>query len=113
MPAAAGSLLIVLAAPVFAIAGWSIASWALAAVLWFAGELFAFAMQRLPTGYDHLASSGFVGFAMTIRMIVTAGVLIAVAASNEDLVVPAALLFLAAYSLELGLMLSLYFGTRQ
>ena len=38
------------------------------------------------------------------------GILIAVAASDESLALPAGLLFIAAYSLELVLSLLLYFG---
>jgi hypothetical protein len=110
LPAAAGSLLVLLAPPVFVAAGWSLAAWALGAALWFAGEAFAFAIGRLPLSLDNLASSGFVGIAMTFRVIVVMVVLIAVAASNGPLALPAGLLFVAAYSLELALSLLLYFG---
>ncbi len=112
-PSAAGSLVILLALPVFAAAGWSLGAWALAAALWAAGEAFAFAIGRLPLSLNNLVSSGFVGVAMTFRVIVVMVVLIAVAASNESLALPAGLLYIAAYSLELALSLLLYFGSKR
>lgn len=112
LPAAAASLVVVLALPVFAAAGWRLAAWVLAAALWFAAEAFAFAIGRLPVGYRHLVSSGFVGVAMTFRMIAVAAVLIGVAVSDRALALPAGLLYIAAYSLELALSLVLYFGGR-
>ncbi len=110
LPAAAGSLTVLLALPVFAAAGWRLDAWGLGAVLWFVGEAFAFAIGRLPLSLSNLASSGVVGVAMTFRVIVVMVVLIAVAASNKELALPAGLLFIAAYSLELALSLLLYFG---
>lgn len=110
LPATAGSLLVLAALPVFAAAGWSLAAWGLGAALWFAGEAFAFAVGRLPLSLGHLVSSGFVGVAMTFRVIIVMVVLIAVAASDQALALPAGLLFVAAYSLELALSLLLYFG---
>jgi hypothetical protein len=109
-PAAASSLVVLLALPVFAAAGWRLGAWGLGAALWFAGEAFAFAISRLPLSLGNLVSSGFVGFAMTFRVIVVMIVLIAVAASDKSLAFPAGLLFIAAYSLELALSLLLYFG---
>ena len=40
-PTIAGGAIIVLALPIFAIAGWPMRGWALAAVLWVASEIFA------------------------------------------------------------------------
>lgn len=110
IPAAAGTLLVALALPVFLAADWGIGSWVLAASLWVAGEIFAFAVSRLPLGLDNLASSGVAGVATTFRVIAVMVVLIAVAVSNKGLAVPAALLYVLAYSLELTLSLILYFG---
>ena len=110
LPAAAGSLVVLLALPVFAAAGWRLGGWGLGAALWFAGEAFALVIARLPLSLNNLASSGFVGVAMTFRVIVVMVVLIAVAASDTALALPAGLLFIAAYSLELALSLLLYFG---
>jgi hypothetical protein len=112
-PAAAGTLLVLLALPVFLAAGWSLASWGLAAALWAGGEVLAFALGKLPLGLDNLAASGMAGIGMTFRVIAVMVVLIAVAATDEALAVPAALLFIAAYTLELLLSLAAYFGGRR
>ena len=109
-PAAAGTLVVLLALPVFLAAGWGFASWGLAAALWVAGEVLAIALRRLPLGLDNLAASGMAGIGMTFRVIAVMVVLIAVAAKDESLAVPAALLFIAAYTLELALSLVSYFG---
>ena len=113
LPSAAGSLVVLLALPVFAAAGWSLGAWGLAAALWAAGEAFAFAVARLPLSLNNLVSSGFVGVAMTFRVIAVMVVLIAIAVSNESLALPAGLLYIAAYSLELALSLLLYFGRKR
>ena len=110
IPALAGTSVVVLGLPVFLAAGWSIAAWGLGASLWIAGEAAAFLIGRLPIGLDNLGSSGVVGVASTFRVIAVMVVLIAVAASNESLAVPAAALYILAYSLELALSLVLYFG---
>ena len=112
LPAAAGSLLVLLALPVFATAGWSLGAWWFAAALWFAGEAVGFALARVPLSLNNLVSSGLVGFAMTVRVIVVMVVLIAVAASNPSLALHAGLLYVAAYSLELALSLVFYFGNK-
>lgn len=112
-PALGGTLLVLLALPVFLAAGWSVSAWGLAAALWAGGELLAFALGRLPLGLDNLAASGMAGIGMTFRVIAVMVVLIAVAATNEELAVPAAALFIAAYTLELALSLVAYFAGRQ
>jgi hypothetical protein len=112
-PALAGTLVVVLALPVFLAAGWSLAAWGLAAALWAGGEALAFALGRLPLGLDNLAASGMAGIGMTFRVIAVMVVLIAVAATDEELAVPAAALFIAAYTLELALSLVTYFAGRQ
>ena len=112
LPSTAGSLVLLLGLPVFAAAGWSLGAWGLAAALWVAGEAFAFAVARLPLSLNNLVSSGLVGIAMTFRVIVVMFVLIAVAVSNESLALPAGLLYVAAYSVELALSLLLYFGSK-
>jgi hypothetical protein len=109
-PAAAATLVVLLALPVFVAAGWGLDSWGLAAALWVGGEVLAFALGRLPLGLDNLAASGMAGIGMTFRVIAVMVVLIAVAATNKELAVPAALLFIFAYTLELALSLVVYFG---
>ena len=111
-PALAGTAVVVLALPVFLAAGWPLAGWGLAAALWAAGEAFAFWLNRLPLGADHLAVSGVRAVAMTLRGIAVMVVLIAVAVSNEPVGLSAALLYVAAYTMELALSLVAYFGSK-
>ncbi len=49
-PALAGGGLILLALPVFAIVGWPLKGWALAAVLYVAAQLLGLLLTRLPLG---------------------------------------------------------------
>jgi hypothetical protein len=107
---AAGSV-ILLALPIFLIAGWPFGGWGLAAVVWVASELFSVMLQRLKLGTGNLPSSGVVAFGMMFRAIAVMVVLIAVAVSNTGVGVSAALLFALAYTLELGMSLLSYFGT--
>jgi hypothetical protein len=109
-PAAAGTLVVVLALPVLLAGGWGIASWGLAAGLWAGGEVLAFALRRLPLGLDNLAASGMAGIGMTLRVIAVMAVLIAVAATDKELALPAAVVFILAYTVELALSLLAYFG---
>jgi len=109
-PAVAAGALIILALPVFLIAGWRFGGWGLAAVVWVASELFSLMLQRLKVGTGNLARSGVVAFGMMFRAIAVMVVLIAVAVSDTSLGVSAALLFALAYTLELGLGLITYFG---
>jgi hypothetical protein len=110
VPAVAAGTVILLALPVFLVAGWPIGGWGLAAVVWIASEAFSFVLQRLKLGTGNLASSGVVAFGMMFRAIVVMVVLIAVAVSNTGVGVSAALLFAVAYTLELGVGLLAYFG---
>ena len=50
LPAVAGSAVVVLALPVFLLAGWNIKGWALGAVLWFGAQGFGLLLHRLRTG---------------------------------------------------------------
>lgn len=108
MLAAAG--LLVLALPVFVVAGLPLAGWLLGVTLWVAGEAFAMLMARIGLGADKLASSGVVGIGMTFRTVAIGVVLIAVAASDARLGLSAALLYAFAYTLELAVSLATYFG---
>ena len=112
LPAAAGSLLVLLALPVFAVTGWPLRAWGLAAALWVAGEGFALAVARIPLSLNNLVSSGLVGVAMSLRVIVVMFVLVAVAVSNGSLALHAGILYAAAYSVELAFSLLLYFGNK-
>jgi len=112
LPAVAGAAVIALGLPVFVAAGWPVAGWALAAVLWVAGELLSALLARLRLGLDNLAASGVVGIGMSFRAIAIGVVLVAVAASDARLGISAALLYAFAYTLELAVSLLSYFGNQ-
>ena len=114
VPLAAGTATVLLGLPVFVAAGWSLGAWALAAVLWAAGETFAWWIGRLPLGADNLVTSGIAGVGMTFRSIGVMVVLIAVTLSDRSLGIPAAGLYVLAYSVELATSLVVYFsGSRR
>ena len=109
-PALAGAGVIALALPVFAVADWPLEAWALAAVLWLAGQALSVLLARLRLGLGNLAASGVVGIGMSFRTIAIGVVLVAVAVSDARVGVAAALLYAAAYTLELAVSLVTYFG---
>jgi hypothetical protein len=110
VPFAAGAALFVVALPVFLVAGWSMKAWVLAAVLWLASEALGLALARLRVGVDATGSSGVVAFGMMFRAIAVMIVLLAVAVSHPHLALTAALLYAAAYTLELGVSLLTFFS---
>lgn len=109
VPALAGAGVIVLALPVFIVGGFPIGGWALAAVLWAAGEALGFWLSRLPTGADHLGTSGLVGIAMAFRGIGVMVALLAVTVADKGLGVSAVIVYALAYSLTLAISLLEYF----
>ena len=110
VPALAAAGVIVLALPIFLVAGWSLRGWALGAVLWVAAEALGLLLTRLRLGADNLAASGVVGIGMTFRPVAVMVVVIAVAASDAALGLAAGLLYACAYTVELAVGLALYFG---
>jgi hypothetical protein len=110
VPALAGAGVVVLALPVFLVAGFPLGGWALAAVLWAAGEALALWLGRLPTGADHLGSSGFVALAHSFRGIGVMVVLLAVTVASRDVGIAAVAVYALAYSLSLGAALVEYFS---
>jgi hypothetical protein len=113
VPALAGAAVVVLALPVFLVGGFPIGGWALAAVLWAAGEALGFWLARIPTGADHVKSSGLVAIAMSFRGIGVMAVLLAVTVANRGLGVSAVILYALAYSLTLGVSLIEYFSSEK
>src|SRR5437868_10007192 len=55
LPAIAGGIVVLLALPIFLIAGWRVSGWALGAVLWFGSEAFGAVLTRLRTRTGNLA----------------------------------------------------------
>jgi hypothetical protein len=109
-PAIAGGSVIVLALPVFVVAGWPLAAWALAAVLWAAAEAFAFVLTRLPDGADNLAAAGMRGIGTTSRALLVGVPLVAVTVEDEPIGIAAAGLYALAFTVELGVGLAQYFA---
>jgi hypothetical protein len=106
----AGGMLVVLALPVFLVAGWPLAGWALGAGLWLASQLVGLALNRAGIGEPTLRGSGIVAFGMMARGILLVLVLIFLAVIEPELALAAALVYAAAYTLELALSLTMYFG---
>ena len=106
----AGAGVVVLALPVFLVAHFSLGGWALAAVLWAAGEALAVWLAKLPTGADHLGMSGMVALAHSFRGIGVIVVLAAVTRGDRDVGIAALAVYALAYSLSLGVSLLEYFG---
>jgi hypothetical protein len=106
----AGGSVIALALPIFAVAGWPLQAWALAAVLWVAAEIFALVLARLPDSPDNLAAAGVRGIGTTSRALLVGVVLVIVTVSNETVGLAAALLYAIAFTVELGIGLATYFA---
>lgn len=110
-PALAGGGLILLALPVFAIAGWPLRGWALAAVLWAGAQALALLLARLPLDAGNLAASGVRGIGMSFRAFIVGIPLVAVTVADSSIGLAAALLYALAYTLELAVSLIAFFGS--
>jgi hypothetical protein len=110
LPVLGGALVLLVALPVFLIADWRLGGWALGAVLWFAMQSVNFLLARLKERAGNLAAAGVQGFGLFFKTLGLLVVLIAVAVSDARLAVAAALVYVLAYTLELGLSLIAYFG---
>jgi peptidoglycan/LPS O-acetylase OafA/YrhL len=106
----AGATVLALALPVFAIAGWELRAWALAAVLWLGATLFAYVLQRLAGGTDNLAAAGMRGIGTTSRGLLVGIPLVIVTVSDESIGIAAALLYAVVFTVELAVGLATYFG---
>ncbi|MDH4104456.1 MAG: hypothetical protein OEV29_13915 [Thermoleophilia bacterium] len=109
-PTIGGGLVIFLALPVFAVAGWPLKGWAIAAVLWVGAEVFALVLARLPSGADNLAAAGMRGIGTTSRALLVGIPLVIVTVSNESVGIAAAGLYAVAFTVELAVGLVTYFG---
>jgi len=110
VPAVGGGVVLLLALPVFLLADWRVAGWALAAVLWLAMQALNVLLARLRGAAGNLAAAGVQGFALFFKSIGLLVVLVAVAVTDPHLAVAAALTYALAYTFELGLSLVTYFG---
>ena len=111
LPAAAGGAIVLLALPVFLIAGWSLAGWGLAAVLWVAVHVLDVFLAHARARTGTVAASGMQAFGLFFKAIGLLAVLLAVAVAKPELAVAAVATYALAYTLELGLSLASYFGS--
>jgi hypothetical protein len=110
LPALGGALVIALALPVFLIAGWDLAGWALGAVLWLGLEAVELLLTRLRGDGSNVAASAVLAFGLTFKAVIVLAVLFATAVSHPQLALAGAVVYVLAYTFELGLSLASYFG---
>jgi hypothetical protein len=102
LPALAGGVVLLVALPIFLVAGWPMGGWALAAVLYAAVHVLDLVLVRLGNG-------GKV-FGVLFKALGLLVILVAVAASDKDLAIAAVLTYALAYTCEFGLSLAAYYG---
>jgi hypothetical protein len=110
LPALLGGVVVLLALPVFLVAGWPIGGWILAAVLYIGIHALDLLLARARPRTGNLAASGVQVFGLFLKSIGLLAVLVAVTVSNAGLGIAAALTYALAYTAELGLSLVVYFG---
>ncbi|HUK45012.1 MAG TPA: hypothetical protein VLV28_06940 [Gaiellaceae bacterium] len=109
-PSIAGGIVVAAALPVFLVAGWPVAGWVLAAILWVAGQAVSRVLQRVPLGMDNLAGSGAVALGRMVRTITAMVVLIAVTVMNQSVGISAAAVYAIAFTVEFATSLASYYG---
>ena len=112
VPALGGALVLLLALPVFLLAQWEIAGWALGAVLWLALEAIDLVLMRLRGKTGNVAASAVLAFGLSFKALAVLAVLVAAAATRPYLAVAAAVVYVLAYTFQLGLSLATYFGAK-
>lgn len=110
VPALAGAGVILIALPVFALAGLPLRGWALGAVLWVGAQALGLLLARVRGERGKVAGSGVMGVGMMFRGATVMVVAIAVATSNVEVGLSAALVYAFAYTLELALSVATYVG---
>ena len=109
LPALGSGLVIVLALPVFLVAGWRIGGWALAAALWVAVHAIDALLLRSRANAANLAA-GVQAFGLFFKSVGLLAVLVAAVVASPHLAIGAAVTYALAYTFELGLGLVTYFG---
>jgi hypothetical protein len=102
LPALAGGVVLLVALPVFLVAGWPIGGWALATVLFVAVHALDLIVARLGNGAKV--------FGVLFKALGLLVILVATAASNKNLAIAAVLTYALAYTAEFGLSLATYYG---
>jgi hypothetical protein len=110
LPALGGAVVILLALPVFLLADLDLAGWALGALLWFGLEAIELVLTRLRERTANVAASAVLAFGLTFKAVAVLEVMIAAAATRPDVAVAAAIVYVLAYTFQLGVSLVTYFG---
>jgi hypothetical protein len=113
LPAAGGLLVVVLALPVFVLGGWDLRGWALGALLWAGLEAVEALLTRLRGRTANVAASAVLAFGLSFKALAVLAVLVAAAATEPDVAVGAAVVYVLAYTLQLALSLVTYFGAER
>jgi hypothetical protein len=101
---------VLVALPVFLIAGWRVEAWGIAAGLWVCYLAVGALIARVPLGDGNLAAAGLVAFGRMTRAVVLVAVLIVIAVKSSSLGLPAAVVYGLAFTVEFMLSLLAYFG---
>ncbi len=110
VPALGAVLVLLLALPVFVVAEWDLSGWALGAVLWAGVEAVELVLMRVRARPANVAGSAVLAFGMSFKAIAVLAALIAAAATRPALAASAAVVYVLAYTFQLGLSLLAYFG---
>lgn len=110
LPALAGTTVVLLALPIFLLAGFPVAGWGIAAVLWIGSQALSALLTRLRPETGNLAPAPVLALAMTVRALAMMLVLVAVTVSDARVGLSAAIVFALAYTVELGAGLVAYFS---
>jgi hypothetical protein len=110
VPVIAGTAVVVLALPVFVIAGWELGAWALAAAAWAFFQGVGYLLARLPIGMDKLGNSGLVAMGRMLRTIVLMTILVVVTTRDTSFGLQAAVVFALAFTVELAVSMISYLG---
>jgi hypothetical protein len=113
LPALGGGLVLLLALPVFLLAGWNLAGWALGALLWVGVEAIELMLTRVRGRTANVAASAVLAFGLSFKAIAVLAVLVAAAATRPHLAAAAAVVYVLAYTFQLGLSLLSYFGSER
>lgn len=107
-----GALLVLaLSLAVFLLAGWDVRGWAVGAVLWGGVEGLSLLVAHLRRDARPAAATGLQAFELAFKALAVLVVLVALAATDADLALPAIAVFALAYTARLGLSLASYFGS--
>jgi hypothetical protein len=107
---AAGAVVIAVALPLFLVAGWPLSGWAAAALIWLGTQALGLLLARVKPSSQNVAAAGLLAFAMMARLLLVLAVLLALAASDRDAGLAAALTYGAAYTAELCMSLFGYYA---